>query len=697
MHWGLLLVAVVAMVVSLLLAGYARHSTHASSTAGPGIPRESAPVVGNGPIIDRSHGALTSHSLPPQTVALTFDDGPDPTWTPRILAILQKEQVPATFFVVGSRVESHPDLLRQEIAQGNEIGSHTFTNVDLAGASRMRADLELTAGQLALSGSASVTTSLLRLPHTSIPEALTMRQRPMIERATGAGYTVIMSDRDSQDWREPGAQAITRNAVPHAGGNGTIIDFHDGGGNRAQTVTALPQVIRALKDQGYRFATVSAGLGLGATQGMRPVGTVEHLQGLTFRWAIDVASFVASALGWLLALLAILALLRTGLLFVFARRHATAVRRRALDNGWIPMVSVIVPAYNEAVGIAATVRSVALGDYPYVEVIVVDDGSTDGTADIVRGLGLANVSVIRQRNSGKAVALNTGLGAARYDVIVMVDADTVFAPNTIRRLVQPLRDERIGAVSGNTKVGNRRRLLGRWQHIEYVIGFNLDRRLYDVLHCMPTVPGAIGAYSRAALHQVGGVGIDTLAEDTDLTMTINQAGWQVVYEERAVAWTEAPLSLGSLWRQRYRWSYGTLQAVWKHRDTFGRGGPGWQLGRIGLPYLLAFQFLLPLLAPVIDLYAAYGLVFLDPVRAAAYWLGFLALQMVTGIFALRLDHERMRPLWTIPLQQLVYRQLMYLVVVQSLLSALSGVRLRWNRPERRGMAAGKPARVAAPR
>jgi cellulose synthase/poly-beta-1,6-N-acetylglucosamine synthase-like glycosyltransferase/peptidoglycan/xylan/chitin deacetylase (PgdA/CDA1 family) len=681
------------MLVSLLLAGYARHSTHASSTASTG---KSAPVAGNGPIIDRSHNGLTSHSLPPQTVALTFDDGPDPTWTPRILAILRKEQVPATFFVTGARVESHPELVRQEIAQGNEIGSHTFTNVDVTGVSRMRADLELTANQLALSGSASVTTSLLRLPHTSIPEALTMRQRPMIERATQAGYTVILADRDSQDWRRPGVDAITRNAVPAAGGNGVIVEFHDGGGDRAQTITALPRVIRALKEQGYRFATVSAGLGLGATQGMRPVGTVEHLQGLTFGWAIDAAGFIAAALGWLLLLLAILALARTVLLFVFARRHATAVRRRAPDNGWIPMVSVIVPAYNEAVGIAATVRSVALGDYPYVEVIVVDDGSTDGTAEIVQGLGLANVSVIRQRNAGKAVALNTGLGAARYDVIVMVDADTIFAPNTIRRLVQPLRDERIGAVSGNTKVGNRRRLLGRWQHIEYVIGFNLDRRLYDVLHCMPTVPGAVGAYSRAALQRVGGVGIDTLAEDTDLTMTINQAGWQVVYEERAVAWTEAPVSLGALWRQRYRWSYGTLQAVWKHRAAFGRRGPGWQLGRIGLPYLLGFQFLLPLLAPVIDLYAAYGLVFLNPVRAAAYWLGFLALQIVTGIFALRLDHERMRPLWTIPLQQLVYRQLMYLVVVQSLLSALSGARLRWNRPERHGMAAGKPARVGAP-
>jgi cellulose synthase/poly-beta-1,6-N-acetylglucosamine synthase-like glycosyltransferase len=329
------------------------------------------------------------------------------------------------------------------------------------------------------------------------------------------------------------------------------------------------------------------------------------------------------------------------------------------------------------------VRSLAASDYPEYEVIVVDDGSTDGTAEIVEGLGLERVRVLRQPNGGKSAALNRGLAAAHHEVLVMVDADTLFESDSLRRVVAPLADERVGAVSGNTKVGNRSRLLGRWQHIEYVMGFNLDRRLYDLLRCMPTVPGAIGAFRREAIAAAGGVASDTLAEDTDLTIAIGRAGWHVVYAEDARAWTEAPASLSALWRQRYRWSYGTMQAVWKHRAAIWRRGEG-NIGRRGIPYLVLFQILLPMLAPLIDLFAIYGLFFLDPVPVLAYWVGFNLVQIALGAYAFHLDDESPRPLWTVPLQQFVYRQLMYMVVLESAISALRGVRLRWQHLERTG-------------
>jgi cellulose synthase/poly-beta-1,6-N-acetylglucosamine synthase-like glycosyltransferase len=244
----------------------------------------------------------------------------------------------------------------------------------------------------------------------------------------------------------------------------------------------------------------------------------------------------------------------------------------------------------------------------------------------------------------------------------------------------------VGGVAGNAKVGNRRGLLALWQHIEYVIGFNLDRRLYDLLGCMPTVPGAVGAYRRQALEQAGPVSGATLAEDTDLTMTVVASGWRVVYEEFARGWTEAPATLGQLWRQRYRWCFGTLQAMWKHRRALISRGPAGRFGRRGLLYLGLFQVLLPLLGPVIDLFAIYGLIFLQPGPVLAIWLGFVAVQMLIGIIAFRLDRERLWPLWTLPLQQLVYRQLMYLVVVQSMVTAVSGAVLRWHKLERRGTA-----------
>jgi len=347
---------------------------------------------------------------------------------------------------------------------------------------------------------------------------------------------------------------------------------------------------------------------------------------------------------------------------------------------------VIVPAYNEAANIAATVRSLIDNDYPRVEVIVVDDGSTDGTAAVVTRLGLPDVRVIRQANAGKPAALNTGIAHARSELLILVDGDTVFEPQAIGRLVQGFADPGVGAISGNTKVANRRGLLGRWQHLEYVMGFNLDRRMFEIGECMPTVPGAIGAFRRRTLRDVGGVPTTTLAEDTDLTMSIIRRGWRVIYEEAAIAWTEAPATLRQLWRQRYRWCYGTMQAMWRHRRSLVERGPAGRLGRRGLAYLLAFQVVLPLAAPAVDVYAIYGLLFLPIGQVAAVWFGFVALQAIAAAYALRLDRESLRSLWWLPLQQFVYRQLMYLVVVQSTMTAINGIRLPWQRVARTGQA-----------
>jgi cellulose synthase/poly-beta-1,6-N-acetylglucosamine synthase-like glycosyltransferase len=350
-------------------------------------------------------------------------------------------------------------------------------------------------------------------------------------------------------------------------------------------------------------------------------------------------------------------------------------------------VSVIVPAYNEKEGIAAAVQSLAASDHRQVEVIVVDDGSTDGTADIAEALDLPNVRVIRKPNGGKPSALNAGIAAASHDLIVMVDGDTIVEADSIRRLVQSFADPRVGAVAGNVKVGNRRSLVACWQHIEYVIGFSLDRRLYETLRCMPTIPGALGAFRRNAVVDAGGLSADTLAEDTDLTMAICRAGWKIVYAEDARAWTEAPVSLAQLWKQRYRWSYGTMQAMWKHRHAITEGGRSGHFGRVGLPLLALFGVALPLLAPVIDLLALYGLLFLDRTHTALAWLAMLALQFATAAVAFHLDRERLRPLWVLPLQQFAYRQLMYLVIAQSTTTALAGARLRWHKLHRTGQTA----------
>ncbi|WP_229882593.1 bifunctional polysaccharide deacetylase/glycosyltransferase family 2 protein, partial [Streptomyces alanosinicus] len=543
--------------------------------------------------------------------------------------------------------------------------------------------LELRETQLAVAGAAGVTSALLRPPYSSKNDALNDADWSVLKQADATGYVTVLSTQDAEDWQRPGVDRIVANATPH-GHAGQILLMHDAGGDRSQTVAALNTLIPRLKAQGFRFTTVGAAVGMAGP--VRPAGLGDHLQGMALVAVLRAGGWVVWLLGLLMYAAGAVSVLRAVVVVIAARRHRR-LRTGRRSRSWGPPVtepvSVIVPAYNESAGIEAAVRSLVASDHP-VEIIVVDDGSTDGTADLVEALHLPGVRVIRQENAGKPAALNTGLAAATCDLVVMVDGDTVFEPDTVRAIVQPFAAPRVGAVSGNAKVVNRGGLLGRWQHIEYVVGFNLDRRLFDLAECMPTVPGAVGAFRRRALLALGGVSDVTLAEDTDLTMALCRAGWRVVYEENAVAWTEAPASLNALWRQRYRWCYGTLQAMWKHRGALVQRGAAGKLGRRGLVYLFLFQVLLPLLAPAVDIFAVYGLVFLDPVRITALWLAFLLLQLLMGLYAFRLDGERMGPLWSLPLQQFVYRQLMYLVVIQSVFTAVSGSRLRWQRMERYG-------------
>lgn len=680
-HWLLLTALVSTLSAALLLQGYAHHMFDTTADGAPRGAGSSASVPeqirSGGPVIEGAAGRVAGPG--PRTIALTFDDGPDPVWTPKILDVLRRNQVPATFFTVGAQVSAHPELARRIVEDGHQIGVHTFTHTDLGAASAWRRSLELSESQLVIAGAAGVTTPLLRPPFSSTNEALGDADWDTVVQAGQEGYLTVLTTQDSQDWRRPGIAQIVANSTPK-GTDGQILLMHDAGGDRSQTVAALEQLLPDLKKAGFRFATVSDAVGLPAP--VKPASALDEWQGLALIDALRASGWVLDALGWLLWAAGAISVLRAIAVFVAARRHVRT-RRRPWGRPVTEPVSVIVPAYNESAGIEAAVRSLLASDHQ-VEVIVVDDGSTDGTADIVEALNLRGVRAIRQQNAGKPAALNTGIAAASCNLLVMVDGDTVFEPDAVRMLVQPFANRRVGAVSGNAKVVNRGGLLGRWQHIEYVVGFNLDRRLFDLAECMPTVPGAVGAFRREALLRIGGVSDITLAEDTDLTMALCRDGWRVVYEERAIAWTEAPATLGALWKQRYRWCYGTLQAMWKHRGALTQRGQAGKLGRRGLLYLLMFQVLLPLLAPVVDIFAVFGLVFLDPARIIGLWCAFLLLQVVMGLYAFHLDKERPGPLWSLPLQQFVYRQLMYLVVIQSVFTAIAGSRLHWQRMERYG-------------
>ncbi len=696
-HWLLFAFCLVALVGMLLVQGISAHRVGASAT-GPTSGEGATPLAGLGPLLTAGpHGLAPLGGSPGRRIALTFDDGPSARWTPQIERVLERYRVPATFFVVGTQAAHYPDVLRSLYRNGFEIGDHTFTHADPATLSPWQANLQLGLTQSVVAGITGMRPRLFRPPYSSTTAAVTSRQARTYARLARDGYVISLTNYDGEDWQRPGVESIVRNAMPPAGRGGVVL-LHDGGGNRGQTVAALDRLIPALERRGYRLVPLSDLAGLPRSAVELSSTAWERLRSGLLVGGLRTASAVTRALTVVVLLVGLLTAVRMLALLGLARRHTRHTRRAAVERGpFAPPVSILVPAHNEEVDIERSVRSLAGSDYPEFEVIVVDDGSEDSTVEIVEGLGLARVRLIVQPNAGKAAALNRGLEAARHDIVVSVDADTVFEPGTVRRLVLPLSDASVGAVSGNTKVANRRGLLGRWQHIEYVMGFNLDRRMYEVLDCMPTVPGAIGAFRAAALAEVGNFSGDTLAEDTDVTIALGRAGWRVVYAEDALAYTEAPDSLRGLWRQRYRWAYGTLQAVWKHRGAVRRADQA-RIGRRALPYLALFQIVLPFAAPLIDLFALYGLLFLDPLPIVGYWVAFNAFQLVLALYAFRLDRESPRPLWALPAQQLVYRQIMYLVVFQSVVSALRGIRLGWQHIARSGeleLPEGRPGEVAA--
>ncbi|MFI7872766.1 bifunctional polysaccharide deacetylase/glycosyltransferase family 2 protein [Streptomyces salinarius] len=697
----LALLLLLALTCVMLLDGYLRAEVGGDQRVRTGASASDVPdaVLDGGPILTFPGGQATTVSVPDKTIVLTFDDGPDPTWTPQVLDILEKYDVPGTFFLVGSMVARHPGIVRDMVEQGNEVGVHTFTHVDLSYQSQARVTREIEQTQLALAGAAGITTTLFRAPYSSQTDAIDNYSWPVYESLGEDGYTSVFIDTDSDDWKRPGVSKIVEWATPEDGEGASVL-FHDAGGERSQTIEALPKYIEKMKAKGYTFTTVS-----GATAEQRPAsgapastGSGDGLQaahheatgatlyeGKALIAAVAVAEWTVPALSAGLVIVGVAVMGRFAMMLVLARRHHRQRNRRRF--GWGPPVtgpvSVIVPAYNEKECIEATLRSLARNTHP-VEIVVVDDGSTDGTADIAESLGLPGVRVVRQANAGKPAALNNGVRHARYDIVVMMDGDTVFEPDTVRHLVQPFADPSVGAVAGNAKVGNRRTLIGAWQHIEYVMGFNLDRRMYDLLRCMPTIPGAIGAFRREAVLQVGGMSDDTLAEDTDITIALHRAGWRVVYEEHARAWTEAPGSLGQLWSQRYRWSYGTMQALWKHRRSLTDKGPSGRFGRVGMPLVVLFQVVTPVFAPLIDVFTLYSMLFVDFRAALLAWLAVLGVQLVCAAYAFRLDREKYRYLLMMPLQQLAYRQMMYLVLIHSCVTALTGGRLRWQKLKRTG-------------
>ncbi|MES2496285.1 MAG: glycosyltransferase [Pseudomonadota bacterium] len=645
----------------------------------------------------------------PKLVSLTFDDGPDPVWTPKILDILKAAKVPATFFIVGENALTQRPLLERLIAEGHEVGSHTYTHPNLAEATAAQTALELNANQRLFQAYTGRSLRLFRAPYFGDAEPTTADEIVPVEEAQRRGYLSVGLHVDPDDWKRPGVSAIVQrtidgveNGSPDFSAN--IVLLHDSGGDRSQTVAALPIIIRELRARGYRIVPVSVLAGLSPATVNPPISKGDRLAAETDLALFSAIGWTTIAIKWLFLVAISLgiarAILLSGLALVQARREARTVFP-AIDPE--RFVTVLIPAFNEERVIERSIRRVLDSRDVRIEVIVIDDGSKDRTGAVVEAAfgDDPRVRLLSLENGGKARALNQGLELVRGDIVIALDADTQFEPTTISRLARWFEDAALGAVAGNAKVGNRVNLVTRWQALEYITAQNLERRALARLDAITVVPGAVGAWRLSAIRQVGGYPPDTLAEDQDLTIAIQRAGWKVHYDQYAVAWTEAPESVRALAKQRFRWAYGTLQCLWKHRRVMAQGHPR-GLARVGLPQAVLFQILLAAISPVIDLALILSLIATgfevqahgwaqsstDIDHMLAYWLIFTAIDLLAGVIAFALERkERWRLLWLLVPQRIGYRQIMYYVVLKALAQAVRGPKVGWGKLERSGRVA----------
>jgi cellulose synthase/poly-beta-1,6-N-acetylglucosamine synthase-like glycosyltransferase/peptidoglycan/xylan/chitin deacetylase (PgdA/CDA1 family)/spore germination protein YaaH len=650
----------------------------------------------------------------PKKIALTFDDGPDPEWTPKILAVLNKYNVIGTFLMIGETAENNTGLMKRVYRDGQEIGNHTFTHPDISEISNAQVDLQLNLTERLFAAELGVQPLFFRPPYSIDQEPDTNDQAAPVDRIQAMGYTILGDKIDTNDWDEhprKSPQEITDSVFAQIAGmnthpwtKGSIILLHDGGGDRSATVAALPLLITSLRAHGYQIVPVSDLLGKTRSEIMPPLTPHQRWQARADAVTFFFVGFFQNFVVDLFFIGDVLMSARLLILGVCAVIERFRKRKNYATPAYSPRVAVVIPAYNEEKVIVRTIRSVMMSSYKNIRIIVIDDGSTDNTFRVARAAYPADIAsgrltVLTKANAGKAEALNFALQHIEEEIYVGIDADTVIAHDAVARLVPLFANPKVGAVAGNAKVGNRVNLWTRWQALEYITSQNFERRALDLFNVVPVVPGAIGAWRTAPVKEGGCYHSNTVAEDADLTMNLLEQNYHVIYEDQALAFTEAPVTADGLMRQRFRWSYGVLQAVWKHRGAITRNRA---MGLFALPNILIFQIVLPLMSPLIDLMFLAGIIhfFIDKhfhpmttspdgfYKLLAFFLVFIVIDFVASALAFAL--ERKHPaskgdgwlLFHIWIQRFTYRQLFSIVLFKTVKRAIDGKPFSWDKLDR---------------
>jgi cellulose synthase/poly-beta-1,6-N-acetylglucosamine synthase-like glycosyltransferase/peptidoglycan/xylan/chitin deacetylase (PgdA/CDA1 family) len=623
----------------------------------------------------------------PKQIMLTFDDGPDPKYTPAILKILKREKVPAAFFVIGQNAENNLPIIEDIYKGGFEIGNHTFSHPNLADVSKERAGLEINATRRILECITNHSTVLFRPPFNADAEPQDLAEIIPVEESRKDNYITVGESIDPQDWDDKHVNADSiYNRVLRQLNLGSIILLHDAGGDRSATVEALPRLIKYFKENGYEFISVAQLLGKTNADLMPPLKSKKEIL------MNKVNFYFASTFFWtqhfmytLFFFAIILAMGRTIFIASLAIVQYFKGKNKKINENYAPSLDIIVPAYNESVTAIKTIGNLLNTDYAKARIIFVNDGSTDNTLDVVREKfsDHPRVTILDKYNGGKASALNFGIMHSDAEVVVCIDADTQLRFDAVSRLVETFTEENIAAVAGNVKVGNLVNMLTNWQFIEYTTAQNFDRRAFEMLNCITVVPGAIGAFKRDALLDAGGLTTDTLAEDCDLTIKLLKKGYRVACCNEAIAYTESPETMQQFIKQRFRWCFGVMQVFWKNREACFN--PKYKaLGLVALPNILLYQFFLPLFAPLADLIMIFGFFSGASGNFIWFYLAFQLVDLVSAFIAFRFENENWKKLWMVLPQRFVYRWIMYIVYFKALGRAIKGEMQAWGVLSRTG-------------
>jgi len=636
-------------------------------------------------------------------LVLTYDDGPDPKYTKEILDTLAYYHVPATFFVIGMEAENNIPLIKRILKDGHELGNHTFTHPDMSKVSKDRALLEMDATKLLIECITGRSLVMFRAPFNADSEPEKNEELVPVALSRTRNYITVGESMDPEDWQRGELKNFNADTIFSRvkqeykrnidnGDSSNIILLHDGGGDRSQTVLATGMIIRYFRSRGYTFTTVADLLGKTKDDMMPYANSKDYYKlKINYLWVLIVyyATHLFFAIFLVFMIISTIRLIILGTLsFLQRKREKSIVFSNPIDN--YPLVSIIVPAYNEEVNIVGSLKNLLKCDYPNFNIIFVDDGSKDNTWEIVSKEFSSNtkIKLLTKPNGGKASALNYGISSTDSDFVVCIDADTKLATNAVSTmmkhfLMQPNSLGEIGAVAGVVKVGNEVNLLTKWQNIEYITSQNFDRKGFAYANAITVVPGAIGAFKKKAILDAGGFTTDTLAEDCDLTIRILRAGYRVTNEPKAIAYTEAPETLKMFMKQRFRWSFGVMQTFWKHTDILF-SSKNKSLGWIALPDILIFKYIIPIFSPIADVLMIIGLFTDNASKILWYYVLFTVVDTTIAAISFLFENENpLKLIWLIP-QRLIYRWIMLVVLYRSLKRALKGELQNWGVLKRTG-------------